>query len=312
MIRHNKPYVFTMLAPATSCNQRCPRCYLTEIRREPVESFALKPHHFSQAVDELMNSGANVLTVCFQGYEVTLPQSWPYVEAVFSHSGASDTRRCFITNGMRLHALIDQIIHVDPTRIAVSLDGADSATNDRHRGVEGAWERTLKSMDLFIRAEPSMQERLMVASVLYEESNFASLLRMPALMADRGITSWCLGLEVAGGDAGEIRLAEDPDKLIDQLSMLDHAAQESGISFFVGDEFSLIEMYDIDRSFIKRLPNSVEFLRLLPSGHLYCGKEAMRHSARPNDPCWRPDDENFVTFLERCLQFEQSDLNDAA
>ena len=301
-----------MLAPATTCNQRCPRCYLTEVRREPVHSFALTPHHFAQAVNELINAGAHLLTICFQGYEVTLPQSWPYVEAVFSHGSASDIRRCFITNGMRLHALADQILAVNPSRIAVSLDGADSITNDKHRGVDGAWQRTLKSMELFLDAAPSMRDKLIVASVLYKESNFDSLLRMPALLADLGILNWCLGLEVAEGRAGEIRLAEDPNRLVDQLGKLELAAKESGIAFFVGDEFSLVEMYDVDRPFIKSLPDSIEFVRLLPSGHVYWGKDAMRQSTRANDARWQPHEESFVAFIERTRQAETDGFNNAA
>lgn len=294
-----------MLAPATSCNQRCPNCYLTEVRREPVDSFALAPEHFAQVLEELTGRGTNVITVCFQGFEVTLPQSWPYVEAVFSEALRADVRRALVTNGMRLHALIDRIVALDPATIAVSLDGTDDATNDRHRGLPGALKRTLKSVDIFLNAEPAMRKRMMVASVLYKRSNFDSLLNMPALLAERHITRWAVGLEVTGWD-GKVCLAEDPSQVIAQLDALERAARQYGISFFVGDEFGLIDTFDLQRDFIKSLPDEVDFLRLLPSGHAYLGKETMRDVARPDDPCWRPQSESFLHFLDRCKMIDDA------
>lgn len=300
-----KPFVLTMLAPAASCNQHCPNCYLTEVRHEPVDSFALTPDDFAQVLRELRESGTDVITVCFQGFEVTLPQSWPYAEAVFSEALKDDIRRCFVTNGMRLHALIDRIVALDPARIAVSIDGSDNETNDRHRGLPGALKRTLKSLDIFLGAAPKMRERMMVASVLYEQSNFKSLLAMPALLAERNITRWGVGLEVKAMD-GDIRLAEDPRHIIGQLEALERAAHQHDISFFVGDEFGLVDVFDIKRDFIKSLPDHVDFLRLLPSGHAYWGKDSMREKAQPDDPCWLPRSEKFLSFLDRCREIDEA------
>ncbi|MEM9440097.1 MAG: hypothetical protein AAGA73_06600, partial [Pseudomonadota bacterium] len=170
--------------------------------------------------------------------------------------------------------------------------------NDRHRGLPGALKRTLKSMDIFLGAEPDMRERMMVASVLYKESNFHSLLGMPALLAERDVRRWAVGLEVTEWD-GKVRLAENPSHTIEQLDALAATARQHGVSFFVGDEFGLIDAFDIERDFIQSLPDEIDFLRLLPSGHAYLGKDSMRDVARPDDPCWRPQSENFLSFLDR-------------
>jgi len=300
-----KPFILTLLAPAEQCNQRCPRCYLTEVRHEPVTSFTLSPDSFRQAVVSLIENDIHILTVSFQGYEVTLPKSWPYVESVFRETHRRAINRSFVTNGMRLHTYTDRIVEHNPNRIGVSLDGADSKTNDYHRGLGGAFKRTLKSLGFFLEKAPQFRNRITIVSVLYQNSNAKSLMQMPKLLADYGITKWGLGLEVSASGNGTIRLADDPEKLGEVLNVLNNAAKEQGISFFVGDEFGLIDPQILDIEAIKRVPSSVEFLRLLPSGHVYWGGQAMKNVSKPDDQIWNPNTETFFEFLNR-----QQDIND--
>ncbi len=306
-----KPLVVTMLAPASQCNQNCPRCYLTEVRREPVNSFTLTPDHFARAIEELSDSGINILTVCFQGYEVTLPGSWPYLDAVFQEAKEREIRRSFLTNGMRLHTYAESIIAHDPSRIGVSLDGADQETNDRHRGLAGAFKRTLKSLDLFLEEAPDFRDRILVTSVLYGQENAHSLLEMPKLLAAKGLTKWALGLEITSDDFGHVLHALTLDRLSEFLTACDIESAKHGISFFVGDEFGLIDGEIADLHFVKRLPpSSVDFLRILPSGHIYVGNESMKQVASPTDPKWRPNEESIIAYLAKLgLPLNETDLD---
>ena len=71
-----------------------------------------------------------------------------------------DLCRSFITNGMLLHKWIDRIREIDPTRIAVSLDGADAPANDRYRGLDGAFEATIRSLSQLVDALPYLAPRI--------------------------------------------------------------------------------------------------------------------------------------------------------
>ncbi len=292
-----KPLALTMLAPATLCNQSCPRCYLTEVRREPVREFTLKPEHFAQAIADLDDGGAQIGSVCFQGYEVTLPGSWSYVEAAFKEAKRRGIRRSFVTNGMRVHSHIDSILSYDPSRIGISLDGADEEANDRNRGLAGAFKKTLRSLDVFLERAPHFHDRIVIVSVLYGKDNAKSLLGMPRLLAERGLTRWGVGLEITSDEQGNLRHANDADGLSIALAAFEREASHHGISFFVGDEFGLIDDELSNLPFVKRLPDAVEFLRLLPSGHIYVGKESMKHVASPSDPLWRPSKESLFAYL---------------
>ena len=77
--------VLTYLAPAAQCNQRCPRCIL-ELGSNPVRDFSLSPDDFRQFAARFLEVGVPVRTITFQGFEVTLPRSWPYLIPVFRAS----------------------------------------------------------------------------------------------------------------------------------------------------------------------------------------------------------------------------------
>ena len=108
------PAILTFVAPARRCNQRCPRCYLTEVSHEPVSAIGLSPEDYVRFVSDFVDAAIPILTVNFQGYEVTLPESWPYVEAVFGYAAQHNLPRAFVTNGMLLHKWTDRVLALEP------------------------------------------------------------------------------------------------------------------------------------------------------------------------------------------------------
>ena len=175
--------------------------------------------------------------VTFQGYEVTLPRSWPYVEAVFAVTAEHDLCRSFITNGMLLHKLTQRVVALDPTRISVSLDGATAQTNDRIRGLPGAFEATTESLRRFLQRAPSLAPRMAVVSCVYDEYNVASLSEMPKLLKSLGIKQWALGFELTR-DEGIIRPAQPVARAGEWLRRLTDAADREGVACYVNDEFN--------------------------------------------------------------------------
>ena len=125
----------------------------------------------------------------FQGYEVTLPASWPYLEAVFRIAMRHEIDRSFITNGMLLSRWTERVRVLEPSRISISIDGADAKTNDALRGVRGALDATVDSVTRFLTDAPDFNDRVAIASTLYLSKNLNSLKRMPALPAQARASS---------------------------------------------------------------------------------------------------------------------------
>ena len=229
----------TFLAPAERCNQRCPNCYLTELTGEPVSDFVLRPKDYASFIEQFVDAEIPVLAVNFQGYEVTLPSSWPYVEAAFSVARRHRIDANFITNGMLLHKWAMRVQDLDVHQVVVSIDGATPEINDALRGLPGALDATLASVQSFLRQVPELGHRLSVASILYDGKNFQSLLGMPRLLSVLGIRSWVIGFEL--GLAGEtVRPVLGVASLCDRMLQLREAATACGIECYVSDEFGYL------------------------------------------------------------------------
>lgn len=295
---NSRPIVLTFIAPAKRCNQHCPKCYLTQVRNEPVTNFDLDSDDYSKFVHDFHRHGYTIKTLSFQGYEVTMPDSWKYVESVFRVGKDLDIKRSFITNGMLLHRYADRIEYFDPARISISIDGADKQTNDRHRGLRGSFDVTIKSVQRFLNKAPNFADRLAVISVLYGKENFGSLMRMPKLLRSIHIKKWGIALEIERDADGRLGYRTQSEETVEALRQLQEAASEEEIDFFVGDEFGLLKNDEDSQLRICRIPQTLDFCRLLPSGHVYWGEDSMRVAANIDDDAkWNPK-EDAVKFLQ--------------
>ena len=300
MTEHGAPWVLTFLAPASACNQRCPSCYLSEITHEPVDRFELMPEAYAGFLRELIEEEVPIAGVTFQGYEVTLPSSWPYVEALFTVAKARGIRRSFITNGMLLHKWTDRIVHLDPERISISLDGASAEVNDALRGLPGAFETTLSSVRRFLEAAPHFAKRLAIVSTLYHGANVRSLIDLPALMTELGTTRWSLGVELClVGE--EVRPAHDRIVLGHWLDELHGAAQRAGVTCHVSDEFDFFgddpnRSWEVD---VKTVFDSERIARFDPTGTVRLGREILTEWAVGAGRRWDPPNVSAVQTLSR-------------
>ena len=281
------PVVLTFLAPADRCNQRCPDCILDQVG-DPVTRFDLEPAHYARFVDQFVAADVPILTISFQGYEVTLPRSWPYVEAVFATTKAHGLRRSFVTNGMLLHRWTDRIDDLDPQRVVVSVDGASAEVNDAIRGISGAFDATFESMRRFLERAPRFQTRLAVVSTVYNEDNFRSLLGMPGVLKNVGISRWIVscGLTVRKQTAEP---GHSTATLSRWFAELRRAAEAAGLDFHVSDEFGLLRAEDRARVKARRIFNLDFLYRLDPTGGIRSGGDILgrwdESRVRRWDPC---------------------------
>jgi len=303
--------ILTFLAPATKCNQNCPSCYITEIRKEPVNQFTLSPSDYALCLKQFIDEEIPVRLVSFQGYEVTLPKSWPYLEKVFDLAKKHNIRRSFITNGMLIHRYAEQIKNLEPHRISISLDGSEAAVNDPLRGLNGAFDITRNSLQKLLSQIPEYRRRIAVASTLYNEENFQSLLKMPAFLSDLGISIWSLSVETVRKEGGALGITQDRGTLARWLSELRSTAAKRRVRVFVNDELGLIKTSAHSKLPLRthKVLDLSHLYRMDPLGHIYNGFELMRE-VYDSDPKWRPGGEitapTFVGYDPKTNQIADS------
>lgn len=284
----------SFLAPAERCNQKCPSCYLTEVVQEPVHRFELTPADFAHFVTQFIEAKVPVGAVMFQGYEVTLPRSWPYLEAVFDVANDSGVPTSFITNGMLLDRWADRIDALDPAAITISLDGADAETNDRLRGLTGAFDASLRSVRSFLEKVPRYRSRLSIASTLYDEDNVRSLREMPAVLQDLGVSKWQLGYELYL-QHGRCAPVQTPATLVAWAETLAQAATAKGIAFYTSDEFDTLADVDTRSVPIRRLFDPDLLYRIDPLGYVRSGRSMLEVWSEDATTRWDPACDDAVT-----------------
>ena len=234
--------------------------------------------------------------MAFQGYEVTLPRSWPYVEAVFQLAQEHGIRRGFITNGMLLHKWTGRLVALDPQHVTVSLDGATAVENDRLRGLEGAFAATVNSVRCSLAAAPQLLSRLAVASCVYDEANFRSLLRMPELLRDLGIAHWALSWELRR-DGDTARPVQPRAVVFRWLSALKEAADATGVAFHTSDDHGVLEESDREALSARSVYNLSFMYRLDPLGYVRTGDELLDAWSPKAARRWDPERDNAVDIV---------------
>ena len=268
--------------------------------REPVHESRLSPADYAALLRQFLATGVPELSVSFQGYEVTLPEAWPYVEAVLSVAKEHRLRRGFITHGMLLFKYTDRLLELMPHRISVSLDGADAEANDPIRGLSGAFEATVSSLRKVITEAPELRPRLAIASTLYSERNYRSLCRMPHLLRELGLRKWTLGYELTLEHGRQTPVA-DRATLERWLSGLLEAARREDIPVHLSDEFGFLSGGDappVTMDLAKSIFDPEFLIRVEPSGHVRVGAEILErfdpHTARR----WDPLTDNIVETID--------------
>jgi MoaA/NifB/PqqE/SkfB family radical SAM enzyme len=265
------PVTLTFVAPAANCNQKCPGCAIA-LRDEPVHEFDLTPEDYLKFASDFYDAGVPIQAISFQGYEVTLPRSWPYLEAVFRKFGPLGAYQGFVTNGMLLHKYAHQIRDLNIARIGISIDGSDAETNDHFRGLRGALKTTTDSIRKFLEIAPDCADKITIASVIWGDRNAQSLTQMPKLIRELGLGKWTLSNELVSTPSGYL---EPKGVRWDVIERCREAAAQEGVDLYISDEFGYIDKNGERTVNVRQLLDKNAFLRLVPTGHVYCGKEAL-------------------------------------
>ena len=287
------PVFLTFIAPASRCNQRCPACLLDRVA-DPVRTFALTPEDYALSLEQLVVAGVPVASVSFQGYEVTLPNSWPYVEATFTAANRLGLRKSFVTNGMLLDRWVERIVALRPDIIAVSIDGGDETTHDRHRGLPGAFRATHESLRRFLSMAPSFRDRIKIVSTVYDRATADSLSTLPTRLDKLGIRRWSLGFELDVADGWTVPVAS-PGEIRRWVCELRRAAKPFGIRFEFQDPFAFVSG---QKPTLRDLAFRELVVRVEPAGYVRVGDELRQRFDEGTARVFHPRRMNLVDVIE--------------
>ncbi|MFI5379299.1 MAG: radical SAM/SPASM domain-containing protein [Tepidisphaerales bacterium] len=93
-----------------------------------------------------------------------------------------------ITNGWYVNeTLARDLSQAGLQEISVSVDYADAARHDKQRGLDGAWKRAIRALELLNHARPDTRRRVHMISVLMDD-NLDDIERLIQLSRDLGVT----------------------------------------------------------------------------------------------------------------------------
>jgi len=130
------------IAVTNACPQRCPVCYNRDRAGTP-----LTPAELRSAIDQLVSCG--VVWLGLTGGEPLLRRDLTDLVAI----GRGRAALKLFTTGMgATPALAAELRDAGLSSVSVSIDHWDEATNDRGRGLAGAWRAAVDATEMFLTA----------------------------------------------------------------------------------------------------------------------------------------------------------------
>ena len=289
--------IFTFVVPAFGgCDLACSYCFIQQ-RGESNLVSTLCAEDFGCFVRQI-SSSLQIASVCIQGYEPLLPESFPYTRAILSTGKWLNIPTSLVTNGTHLAQWVDELAVLAPGRISVSLDAAEAEAHDRQRGKTGAFASTVEGLKKAAASLPAATE-LVVTSVLIPKRR-AQLDGMPELLREIGVKRWVVTAlqkvraDHPGGPVGE------REKILADLRILRDHAEAAGIDFKVDDEFDGLasggKPDEFEKNRIRRLVNPDGVYRLVPDGRCSKGADILK-PLTDQTPRWNPKTQDAAAFL---------------
>jgi len=143
----------------TRCNLACAHCRRLEVAESAAKE-DLTTDEFRAVLDSVAELGRPIIV--FSGGEPLMRGDW---EALAAHARRLALPTALATNGTLVDdALAGRIAAAGFRRVSVSLDGADAATHDAFRRVDGAFERALGGIAALRRAGAAVQVNATIAA----------------------------------------------------------------------------------------------------------------------------------------------------
>jgi radical SAM protein with 4Fe4S-binding SPASM domain len=159
----------------TKCNLKCKHCYSSSVEQAAPDE--LSTEEAFHLVDDLSRWGIGLLII--DGGE---PLCREDLLDIVRYASSKGIRTTIGSNGTLIdEAMARKMIDAGVMAVAISVDGADAATHDSFRGVNGAFEQTLKGIEACRNAGLPFQLNMVV-----RKDNLSQLDDMLRLVIDLG------------------------------------------------------------------------------------------------------------------------------
>jgi radical SAM protein with 4Fe4S-binding SPASM domain len=159
----------------TKCNLKCKHCYSSSVEEAAPDE--LSTNEALSLVDDLLSWGIGLLII--DGGE---PLCREDLLDIVSYASSKGIRTTIGSNGTLIdEATAGKMVDAGVMAIAISVDGVDAVTHDSFRGVEGAFEQTLKGIEACRKAGLPFQLNMVI-----RKDNQSQLENMLRLAVDLG------------------------------------------------------------------------------------------------------------------------------
>ena len=136
------------------CNLACAHCYLDAGTLEGGDEDELTTREVCGLLDEVAQANTEAMVV-LTGGEPLLRKD---IEPIVSHGAARGLSIVLGTNGMLLtERRVRSLKEAGLMGVGISIDSLDPARHDGFRGLDGAWEKTVRGLETCLREELTFQ-----------------------------------------------------------------------------------------------------------------------------------------------------------
>jgi radical SAM protein with 4Fe4S-binding SPASM domain len=191
-----------------TCNLRCRHCYSdsgTQLGDE------LTVEEIKALIDHLADMG--VLAITFTGGE---PLMHPHIFELMEYAKKKPLTLLLFTNATLITPkVVEKLKELQIYKVNVSIDGPDSKTHDRFRGVDGAFKKTIRGVNLLREAGIAVQTSISVTKL-----NYKKVKETLHLVKDLGITSFKLWPITFSGRPGHKNMFVTPEEFREVMEAL--------------------------------------------------------------------------------------------
>lgn len=188
------------LETTRQCNLRCRHCYSDagilledELTTEEIKAF----------IDQLSETG--VLSITFTGGE---PLLHPHVFELMAYARKKPLTVFLFTNGTLITPEIVQKLKELPVFwVSISIDGPDPETHDAFRGQKGAFEKTIRAINLLREAGIAVHAHISVTKL-----NYSKMKQILYLMKDLRVNEFKILPITYSGRPGEQQIFVTPEE----------------------------------------------------------------------------------------------------
>jgi radical SAM protein with 4Fe4S-binding SPASM domain len=187
-----RPPFMVSYSITTKCNLKCKHCYSSSVEEAAPDE--LSTEGAFRLVDDLSAWGIGLLII--DGGE---PLCREDMLDIVKYASSKGIRTTIGSNGTLIdEVMAKKMINAGVMAVAISVDGVDAATHDSFRGVDGAFEQTLKGIEACRSAGLPFQLNMVVS-----KHNLPQLEGMLQLAVDLGANAAEVFDLVAAGRAKE-------------------------------------------------------------------------------------------------------------